>query len=118
MPVGSRRSWSTRPSRQELAEFWSAASGWPVIAREDGNVALRPPSGIGPWLEFLPSTDPKTVKHRLHLDVAPPLDADQAAEVARLRELGAEPADVGQADVRWVVLADPEGGEFCVLTPR
>jgi hypothetical protein len=101
-----------------LAEFWSAAAGWPQVERADGTAALRPPTGMGPWLEFLPSADPKSVKHRIHLDVAPDLGDDHAAEVARLRELGAKAADVGQGDVPWVVLADPDGGEFCVLIPR
>ena len=61
---------------------------------------------------------PKTVKNRLHLDLAPGPDGDQAAEVARLKGLGAVPVDIGQGDdVSWVVLADPEGNELCVLTP-
>jgi hypothetical protein len=62
--------------------------------------------------------EPKRVKNRLHLDVAPSPGEDHAAEVARLRALGATPVDVGQRGVAWVVLADPEGNEFCVLTPR
>jgi hypothetical protein len=57
----------------------------------------------------------KAVKNRLHIDLVPD---DQAAEVARLEALGARPADVGQGDATWVVLADPEGNEFCVLSPR
>jgi hypothetical protein len=60
----------------------------------------------------------KAVKNRIHLDLAPYPSDDQAAEVARLLALGAAPADVGQGDVPWTVLADPEGNEFCVLTPR
>ena len=53
------------------------------------------------------------MKNRLHLDLRP---EDQAAEVARLEALGATRVDVGQGDdVTWVVLADPEGNEFCVL---
>jgi hypothetical protein len=63
--------------------------------------------------------EPKTVKGRVHLDVHPPIDGDQATELARLRALGAKPADVGQGpDVSWVVLADPEGNEFCLLRPQ
>jgi hypothetical protein len=62
--------------------------------------------------------EPKRAKNRLHVDVAPQPGEDHAAAVARLRALGAAPADVGQGDVPWVVLADPEGNEFCVLTPR
>ncbi|MGI5215473.1 VOC family protein [Plantactinospora sp. CA-290183] len=59
----------------------------------------------------------KDLRHRVHLDLVPYPGAGQAAEVARLRALGATPADVGQRDVPWVVLADPEGNEFCVLAP-
>jgi hypothetical protein len=63
--------------------------------------------------------EPNPVKNRLHLDVAPFAGGDRTAEVARLLSLGATPADVGQGDdVTWVVLADPEGNEFCVLSPR
>jgi hypothetical protein len=58
------------------------------------------------------------VKNRLHLDLAPGPDGDQAAEVARLKGLGAVAVDVGQRDVSWEVLADPEGNELCVLTAR
>ncbi|MEP6624551.1 MAG: VOC family protein, partial [Acidimicrobiia bacterium] len=59
------------------------------------------------------------LKGRAHLDVHPPPEGDQVAEVTRLAGLGATPADVGQGpDVSWVVLADPEGNEFCVLKPQ
>jgi hypothetical protein len=101
-----------------IAGFWSEAAGWPVAASGDGSVSLRAASGTGPFVEFLRVGDPKRVKNRLHLDVAPFAGDDQAAEVARLRALGATPADVGQGEVTWVVLADPEGNEFCVLSPR
>ncbi len=60
----------------------------------------------------------KSVKNRIHLDVAPYSADDQATEVARLLQSGATPEDVGQGDVHWTVLADPEGNEFCVLMPR
>jgi hypothetical protein len=60
----------------------------------------------------------KTLKNRLHIDLAPGPDDDHEAEVERLIALGATLSDVGQDQVPWVVLADPEGNEFCVLTPR
>jgi hypothetical protein len=60
----------------------------------------------------------KTGKNRLHFDLAPPRDGDQQAEVDRLLSVGASRVDIGQGDVSWVVLADPDGNEFCVLTPR
>jgi hypothetical protein len=101
-----------------LTAFWSAATGWPVTRGGPDYVAMRSPTGRGPYLELLRANDPKVVKNRLHLDVAPLKGADQKAEVDRLRALGATPADIGQGDVPWVVLADPEGNEFCVLSPR
>jgi Glyoxalase-like domain len=103
-----------------LAGFWDLASGW-VRARpgDDDLVAFRSPRGVGPYLELLRVPGAKTVKDRVHLDVAPEKAEDQAAAVRQLRQAGAVPADVGQgADVSWVVLADPEGNEFCVLSPR
>jgi glyoxalase superfamily protein len=104
-----------------MAGFWTAAAGW-TQQEHDGLYALKPPGG-GPWLEFVPTSRPHTVKNRLHLDVAPFLDDDQAAEVARLLSLGALRTEVGQSDaepgaITWVVLVDPEDNEFCVLSSR
>jgi len=61
---------------------------------------------------------PKPTKNRLHFDIAPPADGDQLAEDDRLVSLGAKHIDIGQGDVPWIVMADPDGNEFCVLTPR
>jgi predicted enzyme related to lactoylglutathione lyase len=100
-----------------LAGFWSDAIGWPVGNHQAGVYAgLRPPGG-GPWLEFVRNEDVKRVKNRVHVDVAPRVGDDHAAEVARLIDIGAVPIDLG-AELPWRVLADPEGNEFCVLTPR
>jgi catechol 2,3-dioxygenase-like lactoylglutathione lyase family enzyme len=101
----------------KIARFWAAALGWRLEYENDSEVVLEPPEGspedgVAPDLLFLKVDDPKTVKNRLHLDLRP---RDQAAEVARLEALGARRADVGQGDVSWVVLADPDGNEFCVL---
>jgi predicted enzyme related to lactoylglutathione lyase len=101
-----------------LAGFWELASGWTRERSEDGFVAFRSPQGVGPYLELIEVPGVKTVKNRMHLDVAPHKDDDHTAAVSQLREAGAVPADIGQGDVRWVVLADPDGNEFCVLTPR
>jgi predicted enzyme related to lactoylglutathione lyase len=102
-----------------VGRFWSEATGWPVVYDQDGDMALRDPSGRGPFITFgPPRREAKTSKNRLHLDIAPPVDGDQGTEVARLTKLGARPVDVGQGHVSWVVMADPEGNEFCVLTPR
>ena len=101
-----------------LSRFWEAASGWTAAARNDRFASLHNPAGTLPDLEFVRVGDRKVVKNRVHLDVAPFADDDLEAEVARLEALGAQPADIGQVDVPWIVLRDPEGNELCVLTPR
>jgi hypothetical protein len=101
-----------------MARFWDEAIDWTLHKVSDDFAALRSAQGVGPYLEFVRTTDVKTVKNRVHLDLRPYPGDDQAAEVDRLRALGATDADVGQGDVPWTVLADPEGNEFCVLTPR
>jgi predicted enzyme related to lactoylglutathione lyase len=101
-----------------LAQFWSSAAGWLVHSSTEKFASLRSPLGRGPFLELLRTRDTKIVKNRVHLDVAPPPDEDLMAEVQLLMEFGAVPIDIGQDDVPWAVLADPEGNEFCVLTPR
>jgi hypothetical protein len=104
--------------RERLAAFWSAVLGWVVVDRYDGQVEIGPSdgeTGTAPVMVFVPSTDEKPAKLRLHIDVRP-TDRDHQAELARLVGLGATRADVGQAaDTPWVVLADPEGNEFCLL---
>jgi len=102
-----------------LAKFWQEVLGWRLEAGPGNNeVVLEPPKGspedgVAPDLLFLRVPEGKVVKNRLHLDLRP---VDQAAEVARLEGLGARRVDVGQgAEVTWVVLADPDGDEFCVL---
>jgi hypothetical protein len=87
--------------------FWSRALGWPYAA----DTRLAGPDGVD--LVFVPSTRPKTGKNRLHLDLYG--GPERERHVERLLELGATPADIGQGDVPWTVLADPEGNEFCVL---
>jgi hypothetical protein len=99
---------------EALAGFWAAATGW---RRSDTElVALRPPAA-GPFLELYPvaSRSPEP-EHRLHLDVRPVPGCPRDEEVERLRALGARSLDVGQGDVPWTVLADPEGNAFCVLS--
>lgn len=102
-----------------LARFWTEATGWPIGSRSEMGVSLFRPGDLLPDLDFGRTAVPKTVKNRIHLDVAPFADDDHDADVERLIAFGASPVDVGQgADVSWVVLADPEGNEFCVLRPR
>jgi hypothetical protein len=95
-----------------LGTWWSTALGWPSEVTDDGDVLLRPPGEAGPGWLFLAVPDGKVVKNRIHFDFTPD---DQQAEVDRLIGLGARHVDVGQGDQSWVVLADPEGNEFCVL---
>jgi hypothetical protein len=86
-----------------------------VINVEPAGLVYPAPAAV--CIDVLAVPEPKTVKNRVHIDLATTSAAHQADLVARLRGLGATPADVGQGDVPWTVLADPEGNEFCVLTP-
>jgi catechol 2,3-dioxygenase-like lactoylglutathione lyase family enzyme len=97
--------------------FWSEVLGWPLVWDQDEETAIRAADGTGPLITWGPPVPTKTGKNRLHLDISPH-EVDQTTEVTRLIGLGATPADVGQGDdVDWVVLADPDGNEFCVLNP-
>jgi hypothetical protein len=98
-----------------LGLWWRAALGWVVVGESEDEVEIAPSVGAHPTLLFGAVPEHKTVKNRLHLDFVPD---EQAAEVDRLIALGAVRADIGQDDVPWVVLADPEGNEFCVLAAR
>ncbi len=98
---------------EALATFWCAVLGWKVVDRDEGSVEIGPGGGGGPTLLFEPVPEAKVVKNRIHLDVRP--TEDQRAEVGRIIGLGAQLIDIGQGNVSWVVLADPEGNEFCVL---
>ncbi|WP_149550588.1 VOC family protein [Streptomyces marokkonensis] len=100
-----------------MAAFWGEALDWTVHEVTDGHASMRSARGTGPYLEFLRTPDVKTVPDRVHLDLLPYPGDDRAAEVARLRALGATGLDIGQGDVPWTCLADPEGHEFCVLAP-
>ncbi len=109
-----------------LARFWCSVLGYEVQGEGDGIVTIgsplvpegkNRPGPVPPTLTFARVPEGKTVKNRLHLDVNP-TDREQGEEVRRLLGLGARYADVGQGDVSWVVLADPEGNEFCVLAGR
>ena len=107
-----------------LAEFWAEVLGWKI--GEGGNEIevwiereLGDPKNTGfPDILFLKNSDLKNVKNRLHLDLRPD---EQASEVRRLEKLGAKRIEIGQSadpDTSWVVMADPEGNEFCVLRAR
>ena len=98
-----------------LAGFWSAVLGWKETDRDADVVVISDPAGSKPTLLFARVPEAKTVKNRLHIDVNP-VGCDQAEELERLLALGATRVDVGQGDVSWIVLADPEGNEFCLLS--
>lgn len=98
-----------------LGRWWREALDWEVVDEGPEVYEIRPEKSRTPGLLFVPVPDEKTVKNRLHLDFRPD---DQDREVERLLSLGATRADVGQGQQPWVVLADPEGNEFCVLNSR
>ncbi|HEX6473012.1 MAG TPA: VOC family protein [Streptosporangiaceae bacterium] len=110
----------TDPAR--LADFWSRALDYTAHRQlPNGAHLIAEDERTTPWLAFTPVPEDKQTKNRLHLDIqADARDADaRDAEVERLVALGATRTDVGQpGDSAWVVLADPEGNEFCVLPPR
>ncbi|MEU6657699.1 VOC family protein [Streptomyces sp. NPDC046821] len=107
-----------------IGRFWAEALGWRISSQEPGATAAKPEGfdwrdPVGVCIDVIAVPEPKTTtKNRVHLDLATSSAAHQAELVAHLQALGAKPADVGQGDVPWTVLADPEGNEFCVLEPR
>lgn len=98
-----------------LGRWWREALGWVVVNDDPEEFEVRPAPDRLPGLLFVPVPEPKSTKNRLHLDFRPD---DRDAEVDRLIALGATRVDVGQDEQTWVVLADPEGNEFCVLGAR
>jgi predicted enzyme related to lactoylglutathione lyase len=98
-----------------LARWWAEAIGYRIVHETPDEVEIRRSPDEMPGILFGTVPDAKTVKNRLHLDLRPD---DQEAEVERLVDMGARPVDIGQHEVSWVVLADPEGNEFCVLSSR
>ena len=100
---------------EALGRWWLDALGWVIVNDDPEEFEIREAPDRLPGLLFARVPEPKTVKDRLHLDFRPD---DRDAEVERLLALGATRADVGQGDQPWVVLADPEGNEFCVLGSR
>ena len=100
---------------ESQSRFWADVLGYQVVFAADDEVAIAKDEHTWPGLVFGPVPEGKSVKNRLHIDLAPD---DQEAEVRRLEGLGAKRVDIGQGEVPWIVMADPEGNEFCVLTPR
>ena len=102
---------------ERLASFWTAVLDYEVTERADDFVFIESRDKSGPGLDFAKVPEQKSVKNRVHIDVNP-TDRDQDEEVERLLGLGARRVDIGQGEASWVVLADPEGNEFCVLRSR
>jgi hypothetical protein len=108
---------------RRLAEFWCRVLDYQILDETDDEVEINAhrvtredflAGPVLPSLLFIRVPEGKTVKNRIHLDVSP-INVDQQAEVDRLIALGAQHVDIGQGQQTWVVLADPEGNEFCVL---
>lgn len=109
--------WDAR-NPHRLGSFWAAAVGAEPMTDNAGGYEARLSLGDDAFLDlcFQPIAVPSASPARLHLDLAG--GAQQAEVVDRLLSLGAEHADIGQGDVPWVVLADPEGNAFCVMEHR
>jgi hypothetical protein len=108
------------PDPAGLARWWSELLGWPITYEESDEVVLEAPAGspedgVSPEILFLKVDDAKVAKNRIHIDLRPD---DRDAEVARAEAMGATRVDIGQGDVDWVVLADPDDNELCVLPPK
>ena len=98
-----------------MGYLWSEALGWPLVWDQDQETAIRSPRG-GPKITWGgPPLNKRTGKNRLHFDLVPSVDSDLQAEVGRLLALGANRVDIGQGAVSWVVMADPDGHEFCLV---
>ena len=101
-----------------LARFWTQALGWKVLSERANEIVIGTDQNAPAGMRFMPVTDPKTIKNRVHLDLTSSA-ADRDQEIARLLALGARQVDIGQTGAEsWTVLADPEGNEFCVVRPK
>ncbi|MBV9204102.1 MAG: VOC family protein [Actinobacteria bacterium] len=98
-----------------LGQWWADVLGWVIVNDSAEEFEIRPAADRLPGLVFVPAPEVKDRKNRLHLDFRPD---DQHAEVERFLQAGARHADIGQGTQPWIVLADPEGNEFCVLSAR
>jgi len=104
--------------RDRVASFWAAVLGWETELDQDGDLmVVDPDAAAGVRFLVLSVPEEKTVKNRLHIDLTPE-GTGQAEELERLLSLGATRVDIGQGEQTWVVLADPEGNEFCLLRPK
>jgi predicted enzyme related to lactoylglutathione lyase len=101
-----------------LARFWTQALRWKVLSEREREIVIGPDVNAPAGICFMPVSDAKVVKNRVHLDLTTSA-ADRDEEIERLLALGARTVDVGQTGQEsWTVLADPEGNEFCVVRPK
>lgn len=101
-----------------LARFWTQALGWEVLSERPNEIVIGTDENAPVGICFMPVTEPKAIKNRLHLDLTSSSE-DREQEIERLLALGARRVDVGQTGTEsWTVLADPEGNEFCVVRPK
>jgi len=102
----------------KLARFWTQALGWQVLSEREREIVIGTDENAPVGICFMPVTDQKIVKNRVHLDITTEAQ-DRDQEIDRLLGLGAQRVDVGQTGKEsWTVLADPEGNEFCVIRPK
>ena len=102
-----------------LARFWAAVLHWEVVSVREREVIIGEDANAPMGICFMPATEPKCVKNRLHFDLNAESAEDRLAEIDRILELGATRVDIGQTgEESWTVLADPEGNEFCVVRPK
>ena len=101
-----------------LAAFWTQALGWKVLSEREREIVIGADENAPVGMCFMPVTDEKLVKNRVHLDLTSDAE-DRDEEIERLLALGARRVDIGQTgEESWTVLADPEGNEFCVIRPK
>jgi predicted enzyme related to lactoylglutathione lyase len=101
-----------------LAGFWADVLGWRILSQREREVVIGPDPTSPVGICFMPVTEPKVVKNRVHLDLTTAAD-EREAEIERILTLGAQRVDIGQTGTEsWTVLADPEGNEFCIVRPK
>ncbi len=99
-----------------VADFWCEVLGYQIVEEDEAGVSIGSPQNLGPIIDIFSVPEVKSIKNRLHLDLRA-VGSTTEAELTRLFALGAYEVDVGQApDASWVVLADPDGNEFCLLS--
>jgi hypothetical protein len=101
-----------------MAHFFAQGLGWLILSEWEREIVIGADATVPVGICFMPVTDAKTTKNRLHLDLSPD-PGEQEAEIERILALGARRMDIGQTGTEsWTVLADPEGNEFCVVRPK